>query len=322
MATRKTKSKQHISILLPAFNEELTIQACIEDMHRHCPQAELVIINNNSSDRTAELATATLKKLKASGRVIHEAAQGKGMAMRRAFRQVEADVYVMIDADTTYKGADLAQLLAPVLNDEADIVVGDRHATDAYRKENKRSFHSFGNNLVKFLINFLFRARLNDIMSGYRVMNRSFAKLFPVLSAGFEIETEMTLHALDKRYRIQELPIQYKDRPQGSYSKLHTFRDGFRVLSYIFTIFRYYRPMIFFGAMGLAFLGSGLLAGTPVILEFIATRYVAHVPLAILSTGLVVLSLVSFAIGIILDSMAKIHRTEYELRWINFKDNA
>lgn len=320
MAIQKQKKTKHrIAIIIPAYNEELTIAPCIQDMHKSCPEAEIVVINNNSRDKTEAIARKTLGKLKCASQVINEYAQGKGRAMRRAFQEIEADIYVMIDADTTYKGSDLRMLMQPVIEGEADIVVGDRHATGAYRSENKRSFHGFGNQLVKAIINLLFRSRLNDIMSGYRVMTRKFVKLYPILAAGFEIETEMTLHALDKRFRIQEIPIQYKDRPEGSFSKLHTFRDGFRVLSYIFTIFRYYRPFIFFATIGALFFLSGLAAGIPVLLEFIRTQFVAHVPLAILSTGLMILSVLSFAIGLILDALARNHRTQYELLWIQTK---
>lgn len=319
MVTSKKKAPR-IAILIPAFNEELTIAACIQDMYRHCSQAEIIVINNNSNDKTETIARETLRKLKCRFQIINEYAQGKGFAMRRAFQIVDADIFVMIDADTTYMGSDLQQLLQPLLDNRADMVVGDRHTTGAYKSENSRTFHGFGNNLVKGIINILFRSKLNDIMSGYRVLSRKFVKLFPILSAGFEIETEMTLHALDKRYRIVELPIQYKDRPPGSFSKLNTYRDGFRVLSYIFTIFRYYRPLIFFGAMGILFFLSGLAAGTPVLLEFIHTQFVAHVPLAILSTGLMILSVLSFAIGLILDSLAKIHRTQYELLWLRSEE--
>ncbi|MCR9140629.1 MAG: glycosyltransferase family 2 protein [bacterium] len=318
MATSKDKQKQRprVAILIPAYNEELTIAACIQDMHRHCPKAEIVVINNNSSDRTEAIAAESLRKIKSPGRIINEPAQGKGHALRRAFQMVDADVFAMVDADTTYHGSDLEMLLRPVLEGRADMVVGDRHATGAYKSENKRTFHGFGNHLVKAIINVLFRSQLNDIMSGYRVLSRKFVKLFPILSAGFEIETEMTLHALDKRYRVHEIPVQYTERPTGSFSKLHTFRDGFRVLSYIFTIFRYYRPFIFFATVGSLFFASGLAAGVPVILEFIETQYVAHVPLAILSTGLMILAVLSFAIGLILDALARNIRTQYELLWI------
>ncbi|MEQ9366660.1 MAG: glycosyltransferase family 2 protein [Leptospirales bacterium] len=318
MATQKKKTTR-IAILIPAYNEELTIAPCIKDMHRHCPEAEIVVINNNSGDATEKIARETLGKLKCPARVINEYAQGKAYAIRRAFQIVDADVFVMTDADTTYEGSDLSRLLEPVLAGRADMVVGDRHATGAYKAENKRSFHGFGNHLVKGIINILFRSDLHDIMSGYRVLSGKFVKLFPILSAGFEIETEMTLHALDKRYRIVEIPIQYKDRPAGSFSKLNTFRDGFRVLSYIFTIFRYYRPFIFFASLGALFFISSLAAGFPVVAEYIQTRFVAHVPLAILSTGLMILSVLSFAIGLILDALAKIHRTQYELLWIRTK---
>ena len=295
------QTKKHdIVVIIPAYNEELTIRNTVIDFYENMNNAFFLIIDNNSIDKTGEIANQILKEKNINGIVIREFRQGKGYAIRRAFQEIEADIYIMTDADTTYSGKDLVNLIKPIINHEADIVVGDRHKTGAYKKENKRLFHKFGNTLVKKIINFLFNSNLNDIMSGYRVMNRLFVKNYPILSSGFEIETDMTLHRLDKRFRIIEIPITYKDRPTGSFSKLNTFTDGFQVLKTIIWIFKYYKPFIFFGSMSLLFFILGLLTGFPVLYEYYKTRYILHIPLAILTTGIIIMSLISFSIGLVL----------------------
>jgi glycosyltransferase involved in cell wall biosynthesis len=247
-----------IALILPAYNEELTISQVIEVFHRVLPEACIYVIDNNSSDRTYELASSTLINLNISGKVIKEQRQGKGNAVRRAFLDVSADVYVMADADLTYPASRLRELIEPILNGEADMVVGDRHTLGGYQKENKRNFHSFGNNLVTTLVNRLFGANLVDIMSGYRAFSKKFVKNYAILVEGFEIETDITLHSLDKRYRIKEIPIEYQDRPAGSFSKLNTFSDGAKVLFTIFQILCYYRPLFFFGIIAIInFINSG-----------------------------------------------------------------
>lgn len=302
-----------IAIIIPAYNEELTIRDTILDFFKQKPNLFFVIVNNNSKDRTFEIASETLKSNSINGVVITEKRQGKGYAVRRAFQDIDADYFVMIDADTTYKACDLENMLAPVINNEADMTVGNRHFNSQYALENKRSFHNFGNNLVKFLINFLFKSQLQDILSGYRVFNRKFVKLFPLMSTQFELETELTLHCLDKRYRILEIPITYVDRPEGSFSKLNTYKDGIKVLLSIFNIFRFYRPLAFFSYIALITLTLSILCGAPVIYEFIQTRFIAHIPLAILATGLALVSALTFAIGVILDSIIRINKQNYEL---------
>lgn len=275
-----------IVIIIPAYNEEQTIAATIEDFYHAAPSSEIIVVDNNSKDVTFDIATTTLQKLRAAGRVIIERQQGKSNAVRRAFMDVDADIYIMVDADCTYSAADLKKLLEPVLSGSADMVVGDRHATGDYAKENRRRFHNFGNELVCQLINRAFGSRLNDILSGYRVFSGRFVKNFPILSAGFELETELTLHALDKRFRILEIPISYRDRPVGSESKLNTFRDGFRVVRTIFSILRFNRPFLFFGATALLFGFAGVLVGSTPVIEFYETKRILHLPSAILATGL------------------------------------
>lgn len=308
----------NVAIILPAFNEAATIEQVITAYHEQLPNAELIIVNNNSSDLTAQIAEETLKKIGSPGRVLTELRQGKGLAMRKAFQEVSADIFVMVDADMTYDAQDIHTLIQPVLKGEADMVVGNRHFEDRYQHKNKRPFHHFGNHFVRSLINGLFGAQLNDIMSGYRVFNQRFVKNYPILFSGFQLETDMTLHALDKRFRILEMPINYQDRPSGSVSKLNTFRDGFLVLSTIVEIFRHYRPWIFFVSLATLFLLAGLAAGTPVILEYIQFKYIFRVPLAILACGLVICSLLLAAIGLILDGLTRNHRFDYEQRLINW----
>ena len=306
-----------IVLIIPAFNEEMTIEQVITDFHQQLPDAEIVVIDNNSSDSTSAIARRTLDQISPSGRLIFEGRQGKAMAMRTALSEIDADIYVMVDADSTYASQDVRSLIEPILAKEADMVVGDRHKTGAYRKENKRLFHNFGNSVVRSLINVLFKAQLHDILSGYRVFSRDFVKGFPILTKGFEIETEMTLHALEKRWRIVEIPVGYVDRPAGSFSKLNTFSDGIKVLGTIFSIFKYHKPFLFFSVMSLIFMIMGILTGSVVIAEFFATGYILHIPSAILSTGLMIISVVSLTIGIVLDTIVRLHNQEYELYRLN-----
>jgi len=301
------------AIILPAYNEELTIVAVIEAFHAAAPEAEIYVIDNNSADATQKLAKETMARLGAPGSVMFEPRQGKGMAMRTAFLKIEADIYVMVDADMTYHADELAKLMQPVIDGRADMVVGDRHKLGGYEKENKRAYHGFGNNLVRNLINVAFGAKLNDILTGYRVFSRRFVRSFPILYPGFQLETELALHALDKRMAVLEIPIAYSDRPLGSWSKLNTFRDGFRVLLTIFNIFRYYKPVFFFGGLSVLCFVAGIAVGTPVLREYINYRYVYAIPSAILATGMMILSLLLFALALILDASVHQHRFQFEL---------
>lgn len=306
------KAEKKIALVLPAFNEELTIAFTIEEFWRAHPNLDVVVIDNRSSDRTAEIALATFARLGCPGKVLREPRPGKGNALRKAFREIDADIYVMADADTTYPADALPSLLAPVLAGEADMVVGNRHANAAYREQNERPLHNFGNGLVRSLINFLFRTELADIMSGYRVLSYRFVKNFPILSEGFEVETEMTLHAVDKRFAVREVPTAYRKRPEGSFSKLSTFKDGLRVLKMIFWIFKDYRPLLFFCSLSaIAFL-LGTAVGIPVVLEFMETGLVPKFPSAILASGLMVFSVVFLGNGLILDTVEKLARANYE----------
>ena len=218
---------EKIAVLIPCYNEELTIEKVIKDFRKELPDADIYVYDNNSKDKTAEIAVA-------NGAIVkHEYRQGKGNVVRTMFREIEADIYVMVDGDDTYPAEFVHKLIEPIRTGEADMTIGDRLSNGTYQEENKRHFHEFGNNLVKKSINVLFRTKLKDIMTGYRVFNRAFVKNMPILSKGFEIETEMTLYALDKRFIIKEIPITYRDRPHGSSSKINTVWDGYKVIKKI-----------------------------------------------------------------------------------------
>jgi len=310
-------NKADVAIIIPAYNEELTIAETVKGFFKQIPEARIVVIDNNSRDRTSEIARAVFHELQCRGTLLFEKRQGKGMAVRKAFNEIEAAWYVMVDADTTYPADAVNDLLEIAVRQGYDMVVGDRHSGGAYKQQNKRLFHNFGNNLITTVINMLFRNNLSDILSGYRVFSRRFVKNYPILATGFEIETEMTLHALDKRFAITEVPIEYYERPEGSVSKLNTVGDGIRILKTIMWIFKDYKPLYFFGACALfSFLG-GVATGVPVIYEYIEFRYVYRIPSAVLSTGFMIVSMLFFAIGLILDTVEKFQRFNYELQLLH-----
>jgi len=284
-----------IAAIIPCYNEELTIGKVISDFKNIVPEAKIYIFDNNSRDKTAEMAESS------GAVVIKEKRQGKGYVVQSMFNKVDADIYIMVDGDDTYDLSQVNKMISMVMDDEADMVVGNR--LEAYTDKSFRPFHTFGNKLVKWLINKLFRTNLKDIMSGLRVMNRGFVKNINIMASGFEVETEMTIKALKYGYMIKELDINYKQRPAGSFSKLNTFKDGIRVIKTIFIIFKDYRPLLFFSMVSLLFLLISLLAGYVVIKEFVETRYITHVPLAIFASGTMILSIISFITGVILDSV-------------------
>ncbi len=306
----------YVAIILPAYNEAATVAATMRSFHAVLPQAELIVVNNNSQDDTAEIAQRTLRELGASGRVLNESRQGKGNAVRRAFLEVDADIYVMADADLTYPAERVHDLIRPITEGVADMVVGDRHSGGHYAAENKRALHGFGNQLVQRMVNRLFGAQLVDIMSGYRAFNRSFVKTYPILVEGFQIETDLVLHALNRRMRIVEIEIEYKDRPEGSFSKLNTLSDGLRVISTIAKIARHYRPFLFFSVLSLFFCLAGLLAAAPVIHEWLQMQYITRIPLAILAASLETVAFLLLAVGIILDSLSHYEKHRSELQYL------
>lgn len=311
-----TPAEPRIAIILPAYNEASTVAATMRSFHAALPVAEIVVVNNNSKDDTADIAARTLAELGARGRVLHESRQGKGNATRRAFLEVDADIYVMADADLTYPADRVRDLIRPIVEGKADMVVGDRHSGGHYAAENKRALHGFGNQLVQRMVNRLFRARLVDIMSGYRAFSRSFVKTYPILVEGFQIETDVTLHALNRRMRILEVPVEYKDRPEGSFSKLNTLSDGMRVISTIGRILRHYRPLAFFTTLSALFCIAGVAAAVPVLQEWLQMRYIARVPLAVLAASLEIVAFLLLAVGIILDSLSHHEQHRAELHYL------
>jgi glycosyltransferase involved in cell wall biosynthesis len=302
--------KYKVAVLLPCYNEEKTIGKVVRDFREVLPEADIYVYDNNSTDRTAELAS------EAGAIVRRERMQGKGNVIRRMFREVEADCYLMADGDDTYPAHHAPDMVKEVLEKQADMVIGDR-LSSTYFTQNKRPFHNFGNRLVRSLICHLWHTKVKDIMTGYRAFSRSFVKLYPVMSGQFEVETEMTIHALDKNFRLVEIPIDYRDRPEGSNSKLNTFSDGFKVLRTIFTLFKEYRPMRFFGWLAVLLAVVGTILVIPVLMDYFDTGLVMRFPTLFVSLFLFLAALQSFFTGLCLDVMVSKDRKQYELRLIN-----
>jgi glycosyltransferase involved in cell wall biosynthesis len=297
----------NIAVIIPCYNEERTIAKVVRDFRRELPGAAIFVGDNNSTDQTARLAA------EAGATVIPVYRQGKGAVARALYRQVEAGIYVLVDGDDTYPPSAVHALIEPIRTGRADMAVGDRRTTGGYGKHNHRRFHRFGNALVTGSINLLFRCRLADIMSGYRACSRTFIANLTIPTDGFELETGMTLHALEKRFTVVEIPIEYRDRPPDSFSKLHTFGDGFRVLREILWVYKDAKPLFFFTSLSALVFGSALAAGLPVVFEFMRTGLVPRFPRAILACGLAVISSLLLICGFILDTIVKLHRESYEL---------
>lgn len=295
-----------IAVLIPCYNEAQTIQKVIKDFKRDLPEATIYVYDNNSTDNTSEIA-------RNSGAIVrYEKKQGKGNVIKRMFREIDALCYIMTDGDDTYPSKNAKEMVDLVLNDNVDMVIGDR-LSSTYFTQNKRLFHNFGNKLVRFLINFIYKSDIRDVMTGYRAFSYQFVKTFPILSKGFEIETEMTIHAVDKNFRIVEIPVSYRDRPEGSISKLNTFKDGYRVLKSIASLVREYKPMMFFGMFSIIFLAFSLLLGVPVISEYAKTGLVPRFPSLIVSGIFLIIALLFWSCGMILHVIIKKHRLLYEL---------
>lgn len=305
-------SKRRIAVLLPCFNEEKTIGVVVHDFKEVLPDADIYVYDNNSTDRTVDEA------LNAGTIVRYEKQQGKGNVVRRMFREVDADCYVIADGDNTYPAHRAPAMVAAVLDDQADMVIGDR-LSSTYFRENRRPFHNMGNRLVRSMICRLWHTEVKDIMTGYRAFSRPFVKLFPVMSGQFEIETEMTIHALDKRFRLVEIPIDYRDRPEGSKSKLNTFSDGRKVLWTIVTLFKEYRPMCFFGWLALMLAIVAIVLVVPVLIDYFHTGLVMRFPTLFVSLFLLLTALQSFFTGLCLDVMVEKDRKTYELKLIEFE---
>lgn len=293
-----------IAVLIPCYNESKTVEKVVSDFRRVLPDATVYVYDNNSTDGTAELAAG------AGAVVRHEYQQGKGNVMRRMFREIDAEAYILVDGDDTYPAEAAPEMVAAVTERQADMVVGDR-LSSTYYTQNKRPFHNFGNRLVRGSINHLFRAHVTDIMTGYRAFSFTFVKTYPVLSRGFEVETEMTIHSLNNNLRLFEMPIQYRDRPEGSVSKLDTVGDGIKVMSTIFRMIREYKPLPFFGGLGLIIGIVGIVLCGTVTFEFAKTGVVTHFPTLIGAVMLVITGLLLIIAGIILDVMAKNDRKTF-----------
>ena len=294
-----------IAVLIPCYNESITIKKVIEDYKKALPEATIYVYDNNSTDGTDEIA-------RAAGAVVrYEYRQGKGNVIRSMFREIDADCYLMIDGDDTYPAEHAREMVDKVLNKGVDMVIGDR-LSSTYFTENKRPFHNFGNVLVRRMINFLFRAKLNDIMTGARAFNKDFVKSFPVISKGFEIETEMTIFALDNNFAIKEVPIAYQDRPQGSESKLNTYSDGLKVLKTIVNLFKDTKPLAFFSILSLILLLISFGFFLPILIQFVQTGIVDKFPTLIVISALTVIALLNFFCGVILSVLKKQHRQNFE----------
>ena len=308
------KKNKKIAVLIPCYNESKTIKKVVEDYKKALPEADIYVYDNNSNDHTDEIAR------KAGAIVKYEYRQGKGNVIRSMFKDIDADCYLMIDGDDTYPAENAREMCDLILDKKADMVIGDR-LSSTYFTENKRPFHNFGNRLVRGLINFLFESDVRDIMTGYRAFSYEFVKTFPVLSKGFEIETEMTIHALDKNFLLKEVKVGYRDRPAGSVSKLNTYRDGFRVLKTIGRLFKEYKPTIFFSIISLLFLIISFAFGIPVFAEYFKTGLVPRYPTLIFSGFMLMIAIILFACGLILEVVVKKHRQLFELMLINTKKN-
>ena len=296
-----------VAVLIPCYNEAQTIEKVVTDFKAILPIATIYVYDNNSTDGTAALAE------KAGAIVRHEYQQGKGNVMRRMFREIEADAYILVDGDDTYPAEAAPEMVRLVLEKQADMVVGDR-LSSTYYTQNKRPFHNFGNDLVRFCTNHLFGGEIKDIMTGYRAFSYQFVKSYPVLSKGFEIETEMTIHALQRNMQVENVVIEYRDRPEGSESKLNTYSDGFKVLHTILRLYKNYRPFAFFGLIAavLAVLGIGFLI--PVLQAYFATGLVSRFPTLIVCGLTLVAALLTFMSGVILDSQLSKDKRDFEFQ--------
>lgn len=302
-----------IAVLIPCYNESKTIGKVVEDFKRVLPQAVIYVYDNNSKDGTDEIAR------KAGALVRYEYQQGKGNVIRRMFRDIDAECYIMVDGDDTYPAEAAGEMADKVLNRNADMVVGDR-LSSTYFEENKRPFHNFGNSIVRSSINRLFHTNIKDIMTGYRAFSYQFVKTFPVLSKGFEIETEMSIHASDKNMFVENVVIDYRDRPEGSESKLNTYSDGIKVIMTIARLFQTYKPLAFFSIVGLILFILGIGFMIPVFGAFLRTGTVAKLPTLIVSGFAVIAAVISFFSGLILQTIARKNRQDFEMQLIRTRD--
>lgn len=296
-----------IAVLIPCYNEAQTIAKVVSDWKRELPDADIYVYDNNSKDETALIA-------KNAGAIVrHEYAQGKGNVIRRMFREIEADCYLMVDGDDTYPAEYAKEMVDLVLNKQADMVVGDR-LSSTYYTENKRPFHNFGNDLMRTSINLLFHTNIKDIMTGYRAFSYQFVKTFPVLSKGFDIETEMTIHAVHKNMRIENVVVDYRDRPEGSQSKLNTISDGFKVIKAMAKFFKTYKPLMFFGLLSIILMIFAAALFIPVFITYLKTGLVDKLPTLITSGFIVIAAIQSFFAGLMLHTIVEKDKQDFEFK--------
>ena len=301
------------AVLIPCFNEAVTIEKVIRDFKKALPEATIYVYDNNSTDDTANIAR------KAGAIVRNEYQQGKGNVIRRMFREIDAEAYIMADGDDTYPAEYAREMIDKVVTRQADMVVGDR-LSSTYFDENKRAFHNFGNSLVRKSINVMFKSNIKDIMTGYRAFSYQFVKTFPVLSKGFEIETEMTIHAIDKNLSVENVVIEYRDRPDGSESKLNTYSDGFKVLMTILRLFRNYKPLAYFGIVAMILAIVSIAFFIPVFSEYLKTGRVPHFPTMIACGFVMIAAIQSFFAGLILENIKQKNRQDFEMRIIEIQN--
>lgn len=302
-----------IAVLIPCYNEAKTIKKVIEDFRKALPEATIYVYDNNSKDNTDKIAR------EAGAIVRYERKQGKGNVIRSMFRDIDAECYIMADGDDTYPAEFAREMVDKVLNDNVDMVIGDR-LSSTYFTENKRLFHNFGNDLVRKLINFIYKSNIQDVMTGYRAFSFEFVKTFPVLSKGFEIETEMTMHTLDKNLHTENVIIEYRDRPEGSESKLNTYSDGIKVLKTIFSLYKNYKPLSFFTCFALLLCIIATVFLLPVLVEYFRTGLVERFPTFIASVFFYIAMLQSFFTGLMLDNINRKNKQDFEINYINFSD--
>lgn len=302
-----------IAVLIPCYNEAKTVKKVVEDFKRELPEATVYVYDNNSTDGTDEIAR------QAGAVVRYEKKQGKGNVIKRMFREIDAECYIMADGDDTYPPKNAREMTNLVLNDKADMVIGDR-LSSTYFTENKRRFHNFGNVLVRSLINSIYKSDIQDVMTGYRAFSYCFVKTFPILSKGFEIETEMTIHTLDKNLFTKNVVVEYQDRQEGSESKLNTYSDGLKVIKTIFTLYKNYKPLSFFLWLALILVVIGTAFLTPVLIDYFKTGLVPKFPSFIAAVFFYICAIQSFFGGLMLDTISRKSRQDFEIKYTEYLD--
>lgn len=298
-----------IAVLIPCYNEEKTIKKVVEDFKRELPEAKIYVYDNNSKDNTVEIA-------KEAGAIVKfETRQGKGNVIRTMFREIDAESYIMVDGDDTYPAENAREMIDCILNENVDMVIGDR-LSSTYFTENKRRFHGFGNVLTRVLINAIYKSDIRDVMTGYRAFSYKFVKTFPVMSKGFELENEMTIHSLDKNMKIKNVIIEYRDRPEGSESKLNTISDGVKVIKTIFALYKNYKPLAFFSIVATILAVLGIAFFVPVFIGFLHSGLV-RIPTLLISVLFFICSVQSLFSGLILDNIIKTSKQNFEMRLID-----